>query len=317
MFQFERERVTKSDKLEFIAKDISNLIELKKDNEANISTIVKYYALALTSFFAFIVFFISKDLADDGSPKNIFAYLGLYFLIFLLVITYYTSYTISKNLKRRILYRKEIIALRSSANKLMENIYFNNICPLTYKNYNFTNFNSLPMLAILIAMTAPLISYLFLSKLIMSDDNPPKINTDLIETIICISIVIIFKIFLNLYNHHRTEMLIAKYTSVLKNERYIENLLKKIDKRRRKQLLLKNLKKLFRIVLVFFIIGMLISQIIEAHYLIKFFLTVVIICILAIKNRYINFKQIKLLTTVLTKINIYKKKRKQNNDKKL
>lgn len=199
----------------------------------------------------------------------------------------------------------------------MENIYFNNICPLTYKNYNFTNFNSLPMLAILIAMTAPLISYLFLSKLIMSDDNPPKINTDLIETIICISIVIIFKIFLNLYNHHRTEMLIAKYTSVLKNERYIENLLKKIDKRRRKQLLLKNLKKLFRIVLVFFIIGMLISQIIEAHYLIKFFLTVVIICILAIKNRYINFKQIKLLTTVLTKINIYKKKRKQNNDKKL
>lgn len=238
----ERERVSTATKLEFIKNDITNLVQLKRDSESNISTIVKYFALSLGAFFAFIVFFTSKNSDLD---KQIFSIIGICFLIFAIMITYYTSYTLSKNLKRRILYRREIITLRSLANILLGNIYKNTVCQLEDKNFKFTNFKNLPTIAIIMGTSAPLLLFIFLT--------PFKFD-DYVLTIVFFCIIVICLLFLNLYTHHRKEMLFAERMTSTNSEDMLKKRIYYIYSKRKKRTTFKTIKYSLWAAVVFFIL---------------------------------------------------------------
>jgi hypothetical protein len=222
--------------LAFISSDLNNMILLKRDGENNISTIVKYYALAIGSIFAFIVFYQSKI----NTAEIIYPFLGLVLMIFLTSMTYFTSYAISKNIKRRIIYRKEIIALRSIANKLMGNIYTNTTtCALNSKNINFSNFESIPNIGLLISMALPFLTYYFSKPIFYYF----KIGFLTIPVTISLT-VIASSIMLNLYTHHRREMLIANHFNQNTDELKLKLRIKKIDVARKKRKEYKFYKKL-------------------------------------------------------------------------
>ena len=198
------------DKLDFISNEIQNLIALKNSSESNVNIITKYYSLVLTAFFAYVVFFTKSE------TKIVYAILGLCFVV---ASTYYTTYTIIKNLKRRILYRREITNLRGIANSLMNNLYDSKIiCQLDSRKITFTSFGSLPSIAIMIGTAAPVISFIFIKQLASIFFYEP-IATQVAISVCEIVTVVILAVMLNLYTVHRKEYLIAERTSSSKTER--------------------------------------------------------------------------------------------------
>lgn len=204
----------KEHKLNYITSEIQNLITLKNHSEANLGVITKYYSLVLTAFFAYIVFYTSMR----SETKIIYSIIGLCFTFFTTASTYYTTYTIIKNLKRRLIYRKEITSLRNVANRIMNNEYKDlTVCSLDHKKLTFTTFDNLPTIAIMIGAGAPLISFLFIKDLFITHFGLVKAYQMTFS--ICFVITLgVLALILNLYTVHRKEFLIVERINNKKSE---------------------------------------------------------------------------------------------------
>ncbi|WP_372998361.1 hypothetical protein [Sulfurimonas sp.] len=287
------------EKLEFISNEISNLIVLKQHLESNISQIVKFYGLTLAAFFAFIVFYEGKDL----EYKFIYAYMGICFIIFTSATTYYTAHTISKNLKRRILYRREIVSLRKIANDMMDNAYCHNIvCQLENSKMSFSKFNSLPTIAIFMGTAIPILFYKFSKDLLVAYEVLDSLNINANESIVSISMSALVTLFalvimLNLYTHHRREMIIAEKVNISQDERTVKDRVDCLNKKRRNRKKYKLFRMLARRFVIAFVVIILIqffsNIFIPKGYFIflEFILIALIVLFLVKKNRVINMRK--------------------------
>jgi hypothetical protein len=238
------------DKLDFISNEIQNLIALKNSSESNVNIITKYYSLVLTAFFAYVVFYSSP--VSNNETRIVYAILGLCFVVFVVASTYYTTYTIIKNLKRRILFRREITNLRGIANSLMNNLYNNKIiCQLDSRKITFTSFGNLPSIAIMIGTVAPLISFIFIKEITLVLFYEP-IATQVAISVCEIGTVGILAFMLNLYTVHRKEYLIAERTSSSKTERTLITAIDRKNDMMRKKEEYQKLKKYEKILIGFF-----------------------------------------------------------------
>jgi len=281
-------------KLDFISNDISNMINLKRDSEANITTIVKYYALTLTALFGFMIFY-----NNIKTNHLIYACIGILFILFTIFMTYYTAMTISTNLKRRILYRREITSLRGIANeKFLDNSYSTKtICALNAENLRFSQFKNLPNIAILLGTVAPILSYNFLKTI--NQAILPQHNFAF--TIGLVVTILVFSLMLNLYSHHRKQMLVAKYTTNVENENDVLDRIYRIHKKRKEKAKYKQLKKFLITLGILFLISIALNHLPLFIFLfftiINLSINTIIISILSIgfmfillkRNRYINF----------------------------
>ncbi len=222
--------VDNNNKLTFISTEIQNIILLKQSTENNIGTITKYYSLALTAFFAYIVFYTSQV----GELKKIYAILGICFVIFATASTYFTAYTIIKNLKRRLLYVREIISLRRIANELMENIYNNKtIYPLDDSKLYHTKFDTLPDIAIMIGTAVPLMFFVFTRDFISFFVDKMYLNyvyqfSISFSAIACTGVLLLM---LNLYSIHRREYQKGIRCNLVKSEDFIKKGLIRYNKK--------------------------------------------------------------------------------------
>lgn len=295
--KIETSNISKSEKLTFISNEIENLIAMKNSSENNIVNITKYYSLVLTAFFAYIVFYsgVHKD-----EIKAIYAILGLCFVAFATASTYYTTYTIIKNLKRRILYRREITSLRSLANQLMDNLYTKKtICQLDSNKINFTSFDNLPTIAIFIGTGTPIISFIFINDLFVNFFSIPKLISFQITFSVCIVITLaVLAGILNLYTVHRKEYLVAIRSYNKKEEKRIINAVDRMNDSKRKMSeykALKNYQNIFILLLlltipykIFFYMGL--SKWNWDINLLELLCAIFITTFLVKKNRFFNMK---------------------------
>lgn len=288
--------------LEFISNDITNIITLKQHLESNITQIVKFYGLSLSAFFAFIVFYKGQPI----EVRYVYAYLGMCFILFTSATTYYTAHTISKNLKRRILYRREIVSLRNIANKEMNGIYNDNIiCQLDASQIGFSKFDSLPTIAIIIGTAIPILFYIFLIDILISYKVIDILKLNTTDSLFSLFLSVFISLFallvmLNLYTHHRREMIIANYVTINQSEKIIKDRIGKINDYRRSR---KNYKLLKNMLIM--IISMLITitylQLFTnffmpiSYFIFSMFILVILTIVLLVKkNRVLNMRKLKI-----------------------
>lgn len=288
--------------LEFISSEITNIITLKQQIESNITQIVKFYGLSLSAFFAFIVFYKGQS----SEVRHLYAYLGICFIFFTSTTTYYTAHTISKNLKRRILYRREIVSLRNIANEEMNCIYNNNIiCQLNASLMGFSKFDSLPTIAIIIGTTIPILFYIFLNDILISYEVIDMLKLNISNSVLSLSLSMFISLFallimLNLYTHHRREMIIASYVTINQSEKKMKDRIGNINDYRRRKKNYKFLKNML-ILIVSVVIGIMYLQLFTnffmpiKYFIILIFILVIFIVILLVKkNRVLNMRKLKI-----------------------
>lgn len=246
-------KITKKDKLTFIADDIKHFTSLKDSLEKNIDIITKYYIVVLTAFFSYVVFYSNLNL--NSKTQATYSFLGIFFVIFITTITYYTAFTLIKILKRRIQYRREITSLRSIANGLMDKIYQEKIiCQLDSQKNDFSKFNNLPTIATSIGIAATIMLFLFLVNLLKVFKIQHLFPFQIAFSVTVVICLLVLAMMLNLYTYHRRAYLIAIKSSITCSEKKIKNQLNNINLNRKKRTTYQILQICHLCLIVFFIV---------------------------------------------------------------
>ncbi|WP_455757058.1 hypothetical protein [Sulfurimonas sp.] len=172
------------------------------------------------------------------------------------IATYLTAFTILKNLKRRMIYRREIIALRGIANTLMDSIYNDKtVCPLDSNKANFSKYESIPSVALLIGMGFPFLMYMFLLPIGKAYDLTYLILPVTILTMLFATIKM-----LELLSHHKIEMFIGLKLDPKRNERYLKKIIRRHTRSVKRQKNYKNLTAYIRLTIILTILSLLYSH---------------------------------------------------------
>ena len=138
---------------------------------------------------------------------------------------------LSKNIKRRMLYRREIINLRKIASILMNYQYHGKTtCQLSESHVSFSRFEAIPNIAIFIGTATPFLSYYFIKPITDTLDMGY-----LTLPIVLLSTLAASSIMINLHSHHRKEYLVALHFTHNKSEQMIKKQIKHIDCFRKKK----------------------------------------------------------------------------------
>jgi len=84
--------------LEFLKSEIEHYQNLKFNAENTMFNLVKLYSTVLTTFVIYTGFFIEK--VSGKVNEDIFATIGLIFMIFIIATEYYLSTSLSHNIKK-------------------------------------------------------------------------------------------------------------------------------------------------------------------------------------------------------------------------
>ena len=241
--------ISKSEQLDFIINDINNFVTLKKQIEDNMFSFIKYYLSILIGLFAYTAY-LEKLVIDKKynytTTIDILSYIGLGYIIFVIITGYFLSYGISHMIKKRILYNKEIISLRKIANDtFLEQIYTNKtIFPITIESIYNKHFKNLPTIMILINLAVPFISYYYINIL----SNGIALN-------ITFFISLLTLIFIpHLCIVHEKELKISQNVSLEKHEDEVREQMTDIFKERKKKGSIKKTDKILKYSIGIFIV---------------------------------------------------------------
>jgi len=241
--------ISSEEKVNFITNDINNFLILKKQVEDNMFVFIKYYLTILMGLFAYTGYMEKLVIDNNGNytkTLEILSYIGLGYIIFVIITGYFLSYGISHMIKKRILYNKEIVSLRKIINdKFLNKCYTDKIIfPINIKNVYNKHFKNLPTIMILINLAVPFISYYYLN--IINHEYALNIT-------FCISLLTL--IFIpHLCIVHEKELKIAEMISPTKNEEKARAQITKFLTEVKNKIPIKKSDKLLKYLIILFVL---------------------------------------------------------------